>query len=67
MEIFDMEWANLYSWTINGGSALFHIKRDRKYWAECYLVLSEFWYGHVIPAKHAQAADFSIEELETFR
>lgn len=67
MEIFDREWANLYAWTIAGGSALYHVKRDRRYWADCYQALSEFWWCNIIPAKQVQAAGFPNEDLEPFR
>lgn len=51
MEIFDREWCNLFSYTVNS-AALFHIKRDRGYWRRAYHVLSEFWWCHLVPAKH---------------
>ena len=54
MEIFQREWCNIYLWTVNG-SAMFHIPRDRQYWNACFEVLSEFWWAHIVPAKHALA------------
>ncbi|BDA42985.1 hypothetical protein COCOBI_03-8780 [Coccomyxa sp. Obi] len=65
MEIFDREWCNIYMWTVNG-SALFYIPRDRAYWAACFEVLSEFWWAHLVPAKHALAAN-KRELAETYR
>ncbi|KAK9817240.1 hypothetical protein WJX72_011650 [[Myrmecia] bisecta] len=62
MEIFDREWCNLYCWTPNG-SAIYHIPRDRIYWAMCFDVLSEFWWAHVIPAKHLLAEGRDQEAL----
>ena len=57
MEVFDREWCNMYIWTQNG-SGLFHVKRDRSYWDACFDVLAQFWWQHVVPAKHAlQAGD----------
>ena len=56
MDIFDRDWCNLFVWTVNG-STLFHIKRDRDYWRLCFQGLAEFWWSHVVPAKHALAAD----------
>ena len=57
MEVFDREWCNMYIWTRNG-SGLFHVKRDRSYWDACFDVLAQFWWQHVVPAKHAlQAGD----------
>ena len=67
MEFFDRDWANLYCWTLNNGSVLYHVKRDRRYWIACYEVLSQFWYAHIVPAKQARAADVPEEELEIFR
>ncbi len=52
MDIFDREWCNLFVWTVNG-SSVFHIKRDREYWCVCFQALAEFWWSHVVPAKHA--------------
>lgn len=43
MDIFDREWCNLYIWTPKGGSGLYHIPRDRRYWADCFVVLADFW------------------------
>jgi len=54
MEIFQREWCNIYLWTVNG-SAMFHIPRDRPYWNACFEVLSEYWWAHLVPAKHAIA------------
>lgn len=54
MDIFDREWCNLFVWTVNG-SSMFHIKRDREYWCVCFQALAEFWWSHVVPAKHALA------------
>ena len=54
MDIFDREWCNLFVWTVNG-SSVFHIKRDREYWCVCFQALAEFWWSHVVPAKHALA------------
>ncbi len=65
MEIFDREWCNIYMWTVNG-SALFYIPRDRAYWAACFEVLSEYWWAHLVPAKHALAAG-KREVAETYR
>ncbi len=57
MEVFDREWCNMFIWTQNG-SGLFHVKRDRSYWDACFDVLAQFWWQHVVPAKHAlQAGD----------
>ena len=54
MDIFDREWCNLFVWTVNG-SSVFHIERNREYWCVCFQALAEFWWSHVVPAKHAVA------------
>ena len=56
MDVFDRDWCNLFVWTVNG-SMLFHIKRDPDYWRLCFQGLAEFWWSHVIPAKHQLAAN----------
>lgn len=65
LDIFDRDWCNLYVWTMNG-STLFHIQRDREYWRLCFQVLAEFWWSHVIPAKHAMAIS-DAEAVEHYR
>ena len=55
MEVFDREWCNVFVWTPNG-AALYHVPRDAGYWRACFDVLAEFWWAHVVPAKHALAA-----------
>ncbi len=65
MDMFDREWCHLYCWTPNG-STIFHIPRDRQYWLHCFEVLADFWWGHVIPAKHALALGTDTD-LNTLR
>ncbi len=55
MDIFDRDWCNVFVWTHNG-AALYHVARDTAYWRACFDVLAEFWWAHVVPAKHALAA-----------
>ncbi len=55
MEVFDRQWCNVFVWTPNG-AALYHVPRDTAYWRACFDVLAEFWWAHVVPAKHALAA-----------
>ncbi|KAK9137936.1 hypothetical protein Sjap_008530 [Stephania japonica] len=50
MEISDMEWMDLYCWTLNG-SSLFRLYRDQNYWELMKEALSDFWWKHVQPAK----------------
>lgn len=52
MEIMDRDWADLYCWTPNG-SALFRIQRQQEYWEVMQKVLQDFWWGSVVPARHA--------------
>ncbi|KAK9840347.1 hypothetical protein WJX74_007980 [Apatococcus lobatus] len=65
MDMFDREWCDLYCWTPNG-STIFHIPRDRQYWLSCFEVLAEFWWAHVVPAKHALALGTETD-LDTLR
>ena len=65
MEIFDREWCNAYAWTLNG-STVYHIRRDRGYWATMYEVLADFWWQHVVPAKHA-LAEGRPADMQAFR
>jgi uracil-DNA glycosylase len=67
MEIFDREWCNLYVWTPAGGSAAFHIPRDRQYWAACFDVLAEFWWAHVVPARQAHERGAGDAEVQALR
>lgn len=52
MDLMDKDWCDLFVYTVNG-SAIFRITRDFEYWRLCYSVLAEFWWEHLIPAKHA--------------
>ncbi|KAK9863175.1 hypothetical protein WJX84_006084 [Apatococcus fuscideae] len=65
MDMFDREWCHLYCWT-QTGSTIFCIQRDRQYWLRCFEVLAEFWWAHVIPAKHAIALGTETD-LDTLR
>lgn len=50
MEIMDKDWMDFYVWTPNG-SSLFRLYRDIEYWDVLKIVLSDFWWKHVQPAK----------------
>ena len=65
MEVFGRGWCNIYLWTPNG-SAMFHVRRDRAYWAACVEVLADFWWANLVPAKHALAAG-KRELVEQYR
>ena len=66
MDIFDRSWCNLYIWTPEGGSGVYHIRRDRAYWAAAFDVLAEFWWGHVVPARQAHERG-ALAEVEQYR
>mmetsp|Transcript_19429 Transcript_19429/g.63155 ORF Transcript_19429/g.63155 Transcript_19429/m.63155 type:complete len:149 (+) Transcript_19429:330-776(+) len=53
LAIFDRPWADLYCWTVAGGSAIYRIERDPVYWAQLHEALSSFWYENMLPAKRA--------------
>lgn len=50
MEILNRDWMDFYVWTLNG-SSLFRIHRNEEYWNLLKIVLSDFWWKHVQPAK----------------
>lgn len=52
LEIFDRDWLDFFVWTLKG-SVVYRVQRDRKYWQLIYSVLSEYWWCHVVPGKHA--------------
>ncbi|CAI5960708.1 unnamed protein product [Closterium sp. NIES-64] len=53
LEIFDRDWLDFFVWTKMGGSALFRVERDKKYWELLFTALEEFWWVHLVPAKEA--------------
>ncbi|KAM1135831.1 hypothetical protein ACFX13_034751 [Malus domestica] len=50
MEILDRDWMDFYVWTPKG-SSLFRVYRDAEYWDVLKIVLSDFWWNHVQPAR----------------
>ncbi|XP_020253385.1 uncharacterized protein LOC109830523 isoform X2 [Asparagus officinalis] len=60
MEIMDRDWVDLYCWTPNG-SAIFRVVRDKEYWELMHGVLSEFWWGNVMPAREAMLLGKEVE------
>lgn len=50
MEILDRDWMDFYVWTPKG-SSLFRLYRDAEYWDVLKMVLSDFWWNHVQPAR----------------
>lgn len=65
-DIFQRDWCNLFVWT-PGAAALFHMPRDAQYWAMCFEVLAEFWWEHVVPARHELEQGASAADVECFR
>ena len=48
-------WCDLWCWTPARGAAAYRIPVDPGYWAAAYEVLADFWWAHVVPARHAVA------------
>ena len=46
--------------------AVYHIRRDRAYWARLWSTLADFWWGHVVPARQEFQAG-RWEEVEQYR
>ncbi|CAN6686550.1 unnamed protein product [Malus baccata var. baccata] len=44
------DWMDFYVWTPKG-SSLFRVYRDAEYWDVLKIVLSDFWWNHVQPAR----------------
>ena len=53
MAVFDRPYCDVFCYTVNGGSAIYRVERDPEYWALMYRALSDFWWQHVVPGKHA--------------
>ena len=62
MAVFDRPWVDVFAYTVNNGCAIYRVKRDREYWAQMYEALSEFWWQHVVPAKHAMHRGLDFEK-----
>ncbi|CAI5473832.1 unnamed protein product [Closterium sp. Yama58-4] len=63
LEIFDRDWLDFFVWTKMGGSALFRVERDKKYWELLFMALEEFWWVHLVPAKEALREGQKEEEV----
>ncbi|CAM6107507.1 unnamed protein product [Calypogeia fissa] len=63
LEIFDRKHMDFYVWKPNG-SSVFRIERNPAYWGLMFRLMSEFWWGHVVPAKLALVAGKSIAEVQ---
>lgn len=56
MEIFNRNWMDFYIWTMNG-SSIYRIDRNPDLWELMLTALNDFWWGHVIPARHHLSKD----------
>ena len=66
LEIFDREWMDFYVWCLNG-SSIYRIYRDEEYWGLIFRVMSEYWWGNVIPAKHHIMNGLELERVKIYR
>lgn len=66
LEIFDRDWMDFYVWCLNG-SAVFRIHRDPEYWTLIFRVMSEYWWGNVVPAKHLLMDGKELETIKGLR
>ncbi|KAJ7561838.1 hypothetical protein O6H91_03G043400 [Diphasiastrum complanatum] len=66
LEILDRDWMDFYVWTMNG-SCVFRVTRDPEYWTLIHRIISEFWWGNVIPARHALSNGKETDELSVFK
>ncbi|KAG6548335.1 hypothetical protein Mapa_010114 [Marchantia paleacea] len=66
LEIYDREIMDFYVWTVNG-SAVFRIRRDPEYWGFMFRIMSELWWGHIVPASVALKNGKSIADIQVFR
>ncbi|KAF9602099.1 hypothetical protein IFM89_024866 [Coptis chinensis] len=49
-EILDREWVDLYCSTPNE-SNMFHVCREREYWELMKMILHQFWWDNILPAR----------------
>lgn len=56
MAVFDRPYCDVFCYTVGEGSAIYRVQRDPEYWSSMYAALSDFWWQHVVPGKHAMAA-----------
>ncbi|KAL3700916.1 hypothetical protein R1sor_018938 [Riccia sorocarpa] len=66
LEIYDREIMDFYVWTVNG-SAVFRINRDPEYWGFMFRIMSELWWGHIVPASIALKKGKSVADVQIFR
>lgn len=56
MAVFDRPYCDVFCYTVRNGAAIYRVRRDAQYWTAMYKALSDFWWQHVVPGKHALAA-----------
>lgn len=56
MAVFDRPYCDVFCYTARNGAAIYRVRRDAAYWTAMYAGLSDFWWQHVVPGKHALAA-----------
>ena len=56
MAVFDRPYCDVFCYTVRNGAAIYRVRRDVQYWTAMYKALSDFWWQHVVPGKHALAA-----------
>ena len=56
MAVFDRPYCDVFCYTVRNGAAIYRVRRDARYWTAMYKALSDFWWQHVVPGKHALAA-----------
>jgi hypothetical protein len=66
MEIFDRNWMDFYVWTLNG-SSIYRIDRNPDLWELMLTALNDFWWGHVVPAKHLLSREEGTSEADLRR
>eukprot|EP00271_Cylindrocystis_brebissonii_P006147 TRINITY_DN18755_c0_g1_i1.p1 TRINITY_DN18755_c0_g1~~TRINITY_DN18755_c0_g1_i1.p1 ORF type:complete len:718 (-),score=115.06 TRINITY_DN18755_c0_g1_i1:100-2253(-) len=65
LEIFDKDWLDFYVWT-KRRSVVFRVDRDKSYWEMMHGMLEQFWWEHVVPAKHEMLCNEG-RRVEKFR
>jgi len=55
LAVLGRPWCDVWCWTPARGAAAWRVDADPGYWAAAYDVLADFWWAHVVPARHALA------------
>ncbi|KAG0558277.1 hypothetical protein KC19_10G015300 [Ceratodon purpureus] len=66
LEIFDREWLDFYVWCVNG-SSIYRIYRDETYWGLIFRVMSEYWWGNIVPARHHLQKGEELDRVQAYR